>query len=160
MVQEKQDNIQFFSLRSQKLLMYVLLITPLIYVLILLEIQIVVLRNNIFLNWKSLPFFILLLSSVFGLMSFVIILQTYLFFIPFAQKTQNLSEKYKRNVLVLAYGAEIIGLFGLIIGVIGYKDYDTIYWFIILPFLMVAFFHGIYLYIFKIKPSFSKSKNS
>jgi len=101
--------------------------------------------------YNSVIFFYLLstnLSSIifiFGIISLLAIILTYKFFIPYIQKCENESRLLTLNTFLLGFGSNIICTLGLIIGMLGYSEYNIIDWFTLIPFLLIGSIYGIYL---------------
>jgi len=98
-------------------------------------------ENYFYLFSTNLSFIIL----IFGIVSALVIILTYKFLIPYIQKCEDKSRILSLNLLLILFGSTIINTLGLLIGVLGYSDYNIIDWFIIVPFIIVGSTSGIYL---------------
>ena len=126
---------------------YILLvIAPVLYVLILIILQSIVLDemvvpDNLFENT-----FLNFLLFVFILLSVGNILFTYLFIIPLARKEDDIKARASKNLVMLACGGDLIAVYGLILGILWWREYDFVPFLIIIPFFAASMIHRLYLY--------------
>ncbi len=134
------------SKKSYQFIYISLIISPIIYFLILLVLQIKVLDeinippsffNNSILN---LVLFVIILHSI------AVIIFTYKIVIPLALKEKTIEYRFNKNVLVLIFGVIAIATDGLILGVLWLNFYNIVPFFIVLPFMGFGIIHGYYLY--------------
>lgn len=136
-------------IRFHKLLLFTMTyITPLTYIAILVVLQYVkgsLLYNydNIFYLFSTYVSFIIL---IFGILSALAIVITYKFLIRYILKCEEKSRILSLNLFLIMFGSTIINLFGLIIGILGYSEYNVIDWFITIPFIIVGSIYGFYLH--------------
>lgn len=135
---------------SEKILIFFLFEAPLMYLLILYILQTP--EGIAYSLGFDLPSSLILLTifSMIGAIFLVFLSNTVL--LTFLRKSPDFSMLFTRIILVITCGAELISLLGMIIGIIGYMEYDTIYWIAAYPFILFGMLHGIYLYFVKIKP--------
>lgn len=142
---------------SQRLLLLMVHEIHLMFLLILLVFQFVILDEIVYLS--VIPEDILVITLLFILLSALLQLITYKFWIPMMRKKDDLNSAFFVSLNVLNFGAGIPSVFGLIIGIFGYNSYNYLFWPITLPFILIGFFYSITLYLFIIKPFFSNFQN-
>jgi hypothetical protein len=138
---------------SEKLLLYSVYYTQLVYVLIIW----IFTWDRILTN--TLPndlFFALYIFVCIGIFSTII---TYKYIIPKMMKKDDAHRAFFILLMVMLVGSEVPSLLGLIYAIIGLVVFNTLYWQIGLIFIILGFSHGIYLHIFKIQPFLNELKN-
>lgn len=135
---------------SEKLLIFALFEVPLMYLLILY-----ILKTQEGITYSvgfDLPFSLLFISILSMIGAILLVFLSNTVFVTFLRKTPNFSMLFNRIIFLIAWGAELISVLGLMIGIVGYVEYDIIYWIAAYPLILFGMLHGIYLYFVKIKP--------
>ena len=94
-------------------------------------------------------FFPIFLSIIISILSIII---TYSYTIPKMLRKENPHDALSIISMILACGAEIPSILGILFGVIGLIDFNAIYWQISFLFILFGFGHSLLLHFFKIQP--------
>jgi len=145
----EQEKLVRKIIRSNKILHFMITyMMPLVIIVILVVFQYFKealpynYENYFYLFSTNLSFIIL----IFGILSSLAIVLTYKFLIPYIQKCEDRSRIIPLNIFLMAYGSSIINILGLLIGILGYFNYNIIDWFTIISFIIVGTIYGIYLH--------------
>ncbi|MFW9971458.1 MAG: hypothetical protein ACFFDF_14785 [Candidatus Odinarchaeota archaeon] len=131
---------------SHQLIYIALIISPIMYFLILLVLQITVLDDitipaNIF---SDITLNLLLLVFIF--LTVATIVFTYIILIPLAQKEEKIQDRFIKNFLILVFGSNDIAIYGFILGLIWWSEYNFVPLFLVVIFLGSGMIHGVFLY--------------
>jgi hypothetical protein len=85
------------------------------------------------------------LIITFAILSLLAILLTYKLLIPYIQSCSDKTRIPTLKTFLITYGSTTISIFGLIIGLLGYFNYNLIDWFIVISFILVGTIYGVYL---------------
>ena len=108
---------------------------------------------------KLLPEDIIIITSVFILLTVLLQLMTYKLWIPMMKKKDDINSAFTFAINIFGTGGEFPSIFGLIIRIIGYGKHNYLFLPISLPFILLGFFHKVILYFFVIKPFFAEFQN-
>jgi len=150
---DDQNKLRF----SQRFLLLFYQTTIISYLLIIFTFQFIVLDEIVILT--VIPENIIILTSVFVLLTGLLQLITYKLWIPMMKKKDDINRAFTLAINIFGTGGEFPSLFGLIIGLIGYSKHDYLFLPITLPFILLGFFHKVILYFFVIKPFFAGFHN-
>jgi hypothetical protein len=98
-------------------------------------------------------FFLMFLFIIISILSIII---TYRYIIPKMLRKENPHDTLSIISIILACGAVIPSILGLLFGVIGLIDFNAIYWQISFTFILFGFCHSLFLHFFKIRPFLKK----
>ena len=132
--------------KSEQIFYLVFIFAPLVYLLILLSLNGPIL-------YVGKDYELIFSNNLLALLIFVFIcfcvthiIITYIILIPFSHKQHNLEYPFYLNGLILAMGAEVIAVYGLIFGIFFWTIFDFVPFLFVFPFIGFAIIHGIYLY--------------
>jgi hypothetical protein len=94
-------------------------------------------------------YFPMFLFIIIGILSVII---TYRYIIPRMLRKENPHDALFIIQMILTFGAIIPSILGLLFGVIGLIDFNTIYWLVSFTFILFGFGHSLFLHFFKIQP--------
>ena len=135
---------------SQRFLFLVLHLTIIPYIEILFIFQYLNKEEIVYVS--VIPRDIFMFTFLFILLSGILQVVVYKLWIPFMKKKTTIGDAFIAGINIIIYGGECPSVFGLIIGIIGYQNYDYVFFPISLPFILVGFGIKTALYWFIVKP--------
>ncbi|MFW9952887.1 MAG: hypothetical protein ACFFKA_22425 [Candidatus Thorarchaeota archaeon] len=144
------------KLRARQFLILMFHLTIFPYLLILFIFQYLYVDEIV--DLSVIPGDITMFTFLFILISGIMQIVVYKFWIPLMKKKDKVDDAFFVGYMIIYFGGEISSEFGLIIGIIGFLNYNYVFWPISLPFILIGFGIKSTLYLFKIKPYLDKFK--